>query len=95
MTTILEKMKEKCAQAGYTPTANIEKIARAKTMMFGDSEWQRCPCDGNNSARYCISELCRSDIESKGIAIATAIQRPLSKKSKKRNNLHFLFIKTA
>ena len=24
-------------------------------------------CDGNNSARYCISELCRSDIERDGI----------------------------
>ena len=34
MTDILEKMKEKCSKAGYYPTANIEKIARAKNMMF-------------------------------------------------------------
>ena len=83
MTTILEKMKEKCAQAGYTPTANIEKIARAKTMMFGDSEWQRCPCDGNNSARYSISELCRSDIESKGICHCNCYSKTSEQEVKK------------
>ncbi|MBO5442698.1 MAG: hypothetical protein J6A33_02790 [Alphaproteobacteria bacterium] len=65
--TILEKMLENCAKAGYTTTKNVEKIAKAKTMMFGDAEWQRCPCDGQNPERYCISELCRSDIERDGI----------------------------
>ena len=64
---ILEKMLENCAKAGYTTTKNVEKIAKAKTMMFGDAEWQRCPCDGQNPERYCISELCRSDIERDGI----------------------------
>ena len=64
---ILEKMKEKCAKEGYYTTKNVEKIARAKNMMFGDSEWQRCPCDGNNAARYCISETCKKDIEEHGI----------------------------
>ena len=28
---------------------------------------QRCPCDGQNEKRYCISELCRNDIERDGI----------------------------
>ena len=56
--TILEKMLENCKKAGYCTTENVEK---------GEAEWQRCPCDGNNSARYCISELCRSDIERDGI----------------------------
>ncbi len=65
--TILEKMLENCAKAGYTTTKNVEKIAKAKTMMFGDAEWQRCPCDGQNPERYCISELCRSDIERDGV----------------------------
>ena len=53
--TILEKMLENCKKAGYCTTENVEKVARAKTRMFGEAEWQRCPCDGNNSARYCIS----------------------------------------
>ncbi len=65
--TILEKMLENCAKAGYTTTKNVEKVAKAKTMMFGDTEWQRCPCDGQNPERYCISELCRSDIERDGV----------------------------
>ena len=45
--TILDKMLENCAQAGYATTKNVEKIAKAKKMMFGEEEWQRCPCDGN------------------------------------------------
>ena len=81
--TILEKMKEKCAAAGYVPTANIEKIARAKTMMFGEGEWQRCPCDGNNAARYCISELCRSDIENNGICHCSCYTKAENKEVKK------------
>ena len=64
---ILQKMMTQCNEAGYHPTKNIEKIARAKKMMFGEEEWHRCPCDGNNPKRSCISELCRSDIENKGI----------------------------
>ena len=67
MASILEMMLENCNKEGYEPTKNIEKIAKAKTMMFGDAEWKRCPCDGNNSQRYCISELCKSDIEKDGI----------------------------
>ena len=67
MTSILEKMLENCRNAGYEPTENIEKIARAKNMMFGEEEWIRCPCDGKNDNRFCISELCRSDIERDGI----------------------------
>ena len=67
METILDKMLNNCSEYGYEPTENIEKIARAKNMMFGEAEWSRCPCDGNNEARYCLSELCRSDIEKNGI----------------------------
>ncbi len=67
MATILEKMLQSCKEGGYEPTQNIEKIARAKTMMFGDEEWQRCPCDGQNPERYCGSVLCKTDIERDGI----------------------------
>ena len=44
--TILEKMLENCEKAGYATTKNVQKIANAKQMMFGEAEWQRCPCDG-------------------------------------------------
>ena len=51
----------------HNAEAAFREIARAKNMMFGDTEWTRCPCDGKNDNRYCISELCRSDIERDGI----------------------------
>lgn len=66
MTTILDKMLDKCCKEGYIPTKNAEKIAKAKNVMFGESEWDRCPCDGSNENRYCISETCRKDIEQTG-----------------------------
>lgn len=67
MNSILEKMLNNCNAYGYAVTENAEKIAKAKNMMFGEAEWSRCPCDGNNSERYCLSELCRTDIERDGI----------------------------
>ena len=73
--TILDNMLKKCEEARYTPTKNIEKIAKAKSMMFGDAEWQRCPCDGQNPARYCISEQCRKDIEEKGVCHCNCYQK--------------------
>ena len=38
--TILEKMLENCEKAGYATTKNVQKIANAKQMMFGEAEWQ-------------------------------------------------------
>jgi len=67
MNSILEKMQETCTKNNLYPTANIEKIARAKMMMFGENEWSRCPCDGNNPSRFCLSEMCKADIASKGV----------------------------
>ena len=64
---ILANMRASEEENGYGETENIEKIARAKNMMFGLEEWQRCPCEGNNPNRYCGSELCHSDIERDGI----------------------------
>ena len=63
---ILHKMREICAEKGFAETENAPKIARAKVMMFGEQEWYRCPCDGNNAERYCISELCARDIARDG-----------------------------
>lgn len=65
--TILEKMLNNCETCGFQPTENVEKIARAKNMMFGENCWERCPCDSKNDDRYCISDLCRSDIERDGV----------------------------
>lgn len=63
---ILSQMRKMCEEAGFAETANIEKIARAKNMMFGLNEWHRCPCDGNNPERSCISARCKQDIEANG-----------------------------
>lgn len=65
--TILEKMLKNCACEGYATTGNVEKIAKAKNMMFGEKDWKRCPCDGKNENRYCISETCKKEIERDGI----------------------------
>jgi len=75
MSSILEKMLENCASEGYEPTKNVEKIAKAKTMMFGDENWKKCPCDGANEERYCISDLCKSDIERDGECHCHCYQR--------------------
>ena len=73
--TILDEMLKQCSEAGYVPTKNIEKIAKAKNMMFGESEWKRCPCDSSNQARFCISEQCRKDIEEKGVCHCNCYQK--------------------
>lgn len=65
--TVLEKMLKKVNEAGFYATSNTQKIANAKKIMFSEDEWYRCPCDAKNSLRSCISDLCRSDIETKGI----------------------------
>ena len=78
---ICEDMKEHYPFLEIKPVEeDIEKIAKAKNMMFGDNEWQRCPCDGNNEKRYCISELCRSDIERDGICHCRCYQKASSDK---------------
>lgn len=67
--TILEKMLEQGAHEGYATSDNIKKIAKAKSMMFGEADWKRCPCDNAGGTRYCISEACRQDIEKDGVCL--------------------------
>lgn len=67
MEEILEKMIKQCEKEGYFPTKNINKVARAKSIMFKEDEWKRCPCDSNNEKRFCISQTCKEDIENKGV----------------------------
>lgn len=45
---------------GLEPTEYFEKILNAKDR-FGVGVG--CPCDRDNPERYCISDLCKSDIE--------------------------------
>lgn len=45
---------------------NLKSIIHAKLMMFGETEWHRCPCDGNNPLRYCGGPKCAEDISEKG-----------------------------
>lgn len=45
---------------------NMEKIIKAKRMMFNDSNMMRCPCDADNPNRYCGSPLCVYDTATKG-----------------------------
>lgn len=73
-TEILKEMLKTCAEAGFKPTANASKIARAKSMLCKD-DWHRCPCDRENEARFCISELCKSDIEKDGICHCRCYER--------------------
>ncbi len=63
--SIEQEMRKMCAEAGFEPTDNLPKIANAKFRMFKD-EWKRCPCDGKNASRFCISEQCRKDVAETG-----------------------------
>lgn len=42
----------------FSITENRDKIANAKFLLFKNSDIKRCPCDANNSRRYCGSALC-------------------------------------
>lgn len=48
---------------GYKPTENFDKVIKAKERMGLRTG---CPCDRGNPDRYCISPLCKSDIEKDG-----------------------------
>lgn len=73
---ILDNMRASETENGFGETANITKIARAKNMMFGLEEWQRCPCDGQNPDRYCGSPLCKADVERDGICHCHCFIKP-------------------
>lgn len=60
---------------GYVPTENLEKVAKVKEKLFGEKGWRKCCCDKNNEARFCISKLCREDIERDGHCKCCAFQK--------------------
>lgn len=45
---------------------NMDKIVRAKMMLFGKANPLLCPCSSNNPNRYCGSALCIADTIYKG-----------------------------
>lgn len=63
---IKDNIKNCAAEHGLGLTDNVNKIARAKNMMFGVDEWYRCCCDHKNGDRYCMSEQCQKDVQEKG-----------------------------
>lgn len=63
---ILELIKKKAAEKGFDLSPNAEKIARAKNMLFGLKDWQRCPCDAKNAERFCISDRCTAETKKDG-----------------------------
>lgn len=62
----IRKLKTMAEKYGFELSGNIQKIVKAKLVMFGKKEMHRCPCDGNNPDRFCGSELCISDVKTKG-----------------------------
>ena len=49
---------------GYQLTENAIKICAFRSR--ADIPLSKCPCEQNNPKRYCISELCKDDIERYG-----------------------------
>jgi ferredoxin-thioredoxin reductase catalytic subunit len=55
---------EKAQKEGLYLTKNDINIIRLK--MRNHKCIDLCPCDKDNDARYCISDLCKKDIQEKG-----------------------------
>ena len=45
---------------------NVDKVLRAKKMLFSAENLHRCPCDAQNPNRFCGSIQCMNDIINKG-----------------------------
>lgn len=54
-------------------------------MMFGEEEWQRCPCDGNNPARFAFPKPAAPTLSAtaNATAIATVKRQPANKTAQK------------
>ena len=42
---------------------NVDKIVKAKIMLFKDGNVHRCPCDADNPSRFCGSAVCLHDVK--------------------------------
>lgn len=45
---------------------NVDKIIRAKKLLFSGNELHRCPCDSGNPDRFCGSAQCITDVVYQG-----------------------------
>ena len=45
---------------------NVDKILRAKKMLFSGNDLHRCPCDAGNPDRFCGSAQCIADVVYQG-----------------------------
>lgn len=63
---ILEKLKIIAKTNGFSLSKNANNIAKAKSIMFDEKDWYKCPCDAENYERFCCSQLCQSDVRAKG-----------------------------
>lgn len=54
-------------------------------MMFGEEEWQRCPCDGNNPAVFAFPKPAAPTLSAtaNATAIATVKRQPANKTAQK------------
>jgi len=55
---ILENMVKIADELNFGLDTNSIKIAKLKSRM---DDWKRCPCDKNNTERFCGSDLCKED----------------------------------
>lgn len=73
-TEIEKNILAKAEAEGYGVTENLSSIARAKGRFYGMNSWQLCPCD-KIGERYCISPLCKEEIEKYGVCHCNLYKR--------------------
>lgn len=64
--TMKDRIEKIAKNKDFRLSNNVDKIIKAKKIMFEDTEWQRCPCDAQNKDRYCGSTLCENDVKESG-----------------------------
>lgn len=63
--SIISRAKRLASKNGWD-IQNLDKITRAKLMLFKKGDHWKCPCDAQNPDRYCGSYLCKTDVLTKG-----------------------------
>ena len=56
-------------------TNNVDKIINVKLRFFGEDFYQRCPCDRDNSERFCCSIQCQKDVRETGACHCNLFKR--------------------
>lgn len=63
---IKQTLEELAIANDFELSNNVDKIIAAKLRFFGEEEWRRCPCDRDNSGRFCCSTQCQKDVRETG-----------------------------